>query len=155
MGKEYFYLYKAIFFGFAALILIPKEQYRKYILYGIFLGMIPQLLIVIVFSGLLHWYRYENMGVFNIAGLVPFWSPISWMFAVSYFLYLLPRKRIVLYLYVGLFSVYGPMVGTVLENYGLFKYVGLFRYVSPLMYLLWFGLAAWIYIRAEKIELIR
>jgi hypothetical protein len=153
MGREYIFLFKAVFFGLGALILIPKEQYRKFMLYGFALGAIPQILVVIIFSGLFHWYRYQNMGVFNVGGLSTFWSPLAWMFALMFFLYLLPRRRIFFYLYIAAFSLFGYMVGLVLENFRVFKYIGVFKYLALLAYICWFGLAALIYMRQEHIEL--
>lgn len=38
MGIEIVFLIKAIFFGLAAIIIIPRELYKKYLVYGLLLG---------------------------------------------------------------------------------------------------------------------
>lgn len=151
MGNEMIFLYKAIFFGLAAIILIPKEYYKKYFVYGLFWGAILDVLMVGVLSGLCHWIQYKNMGEFNVFNLFSFWTPLAWMFAFMIFFYCLPARKLFLYYYIPGFGLFGYMVGVVLQNFGLFEYVGIYRYFAPLVLTGWFAVAAWAYIKAEKI----
>lgn len=153
VGREIIYLLKAAFFGLAAIILIPKEHYKKYLVYGLLLGGINEILAVVVLSRLLHLFRYKNLGVFNILNLFSFWTPLAWMFVVMYFLYALPRKRLFLYPYVAGYGVFGYFLGLVLHNFGLFEYNGIFIYFAPFALTAWFALIAWLYIKAERIEI--
>ena len=37
-GKEIVFFYKALIFGIAALVLIPKQLYKKFFIYGLIYG---------------------------------------------------------------------------------------------------------------------
>lgn len=151
MEKELIYLYKAIFFGLAAVILIPKALYKKFFIYGLLFGAVLDVLLVGVLGGVFHWLLYKNMGHFNILNLFSFWTPIAWMFTLMVFLYCLPTRKLYLFIYVPTFGFFGYMVGLVLHNYGLFEYIGIYKYFAPLILTGWFAVSAWAYIRAERI----
>ncbi|MCL6590314.1 MAG: hypothetical protein K6U80_10210 [Firmicutes bacterium] len=153
MGNEMIFLYKAIFFGLAAVILIPKEFYKKYLIYGLFWGAILDVLLTGILSGFLHWFQYKNMGSFNILNLISFWTPLAWMFVFMYFFYCLPTRKLYLFFYIPSFGLFGYMVGLVLQNFGLFEYVGFYKYTAPFVLTGWFTLAAFAYRKAEKIPL--
>lgn len=148
MGKEIVFLIKALFFGLAAIIIIPKEFYKKHLLYGLFLGSLGDTGITLL-GKFLNLWKYKNMGVFNILNFYSFWSPLAWMFVVMFFLYCLPLKRSVFYLYVACYGIFGYFVGLTLENFGLYEYVGLFRYLAPLVIAAWFYTTGMIYLKAE------
>lgn len=147
------FLYKALFFGLAAIILIPKEYYRKYLVYGLLLGAVPDVLLIWIISRIFHGMEYKNMGPFNILNLFSFWTPLAWMFAFMYFFYCLPTRKLFFYPYVFTFGLFGYMVGMVLKNFGLFEYSVIYRYFSPFVIIGWFLAAAFIYLKAEKIPL--
>jgi hypothetical protein len=153
MGKEMVFFFKAVFFGLAAIILIPKEHYKKYFIYGLFFGAILEIFMVGVLSGLFHWFQYKNMGPFNVFNLFSFWTPLAWMFTLMVFLYCLPARRLFLFLYIPSFGLFGYMVGIVLQNFGLFEYLGIYKYIAPVVFTGWFAVAAWAYIKTEKITL--
>ena len=89
------------------------------------------------------------MGVFNVLDLYSFWSPLAWMFVIMFFLYCLPLKRLVFYLYVACYGIFGYFVGLVLQNFDLYEYLGLFKYFAPLVFTAWFYSVALIYLKAE------
>ncbi|MGE5558503.1 MAG: hypothetical protein ACM3WV_07805 [Bacillota bacterium] len=153
MGKEIVFLLKALFFGLGAIVLIPKEQYKKYFIYGLLFGGIGDFLVVFVFTRLFHWIQYKNMGAFNFYKMISFWTPIAWMFVFMYFLYALPERKLYLYFYVAAFGLFGYAVGIVLENFGLYEYLGFYRYFAPVFITSWFAAAAWVYIRTEGMEI--
>lgn len=153
IGTEIVFLIKAVFFGLAAIILIPKEQYRKFLIYGLILGGLGDIFVISLFGELLGGFRYENMGVFNILNITSFWTPIAWVFVLMYFLYALPLKKGFFYLYIISFSVFGYCLGLVLENFGLYRYIGVYRYIAPLTLTLWFFVAARLYMHWEKLKL--
>lgn len=152
MGIEIIFLIKAIFFGLAAIIIIPKELYKKYLVYGLFLGALGDTGLALLGKYLNLW-KYKNMGVFNILNFYSFWSPLAWMFVIMFFLYCLPSKRSAFYLYVVTYGVFGYFVGLILQNFGLYEYLGIFKYLAPLVLSAWFYTAALIYLKAEGIKL--
>lgn len=152
MGIEIIFLIKAIFFGLAAIIIIPKELYKKYLVYGLFLGALGDTGLALLGKYLNLW-KYKNMGVFNILNFYSFWSPLAWMFVIMFFLYCLPSKRSAFYLYVVTYGVFGYFVGLILQNFGLYEYLGIFKYLAPLVLAAWFYTAALIYLKAEGIKL--
>lgn len=151
MGIEIVFLIKAIFFGFAAIILIPKEKYRKFLVYGLIFGGIGDILLILIVGRLLGGFQYRNLGVFNILNVTSFWSPLAWMFVKMFFFYGLPLRKHFFYLYILAFGFFGYCVGLVLENFGLFHYSGIYRYLAPFVLTGWFYLAAWLYMKLEKI----
>ncbi len=152
MGTEIVFMIKAIFFGLAAVIIIPKEFYKKYLIYGLFLGALGDAGITVLGKYLNLW-KYKNMGVYNVLDLFSFWTPLAWMFVKMYFLYCLPLKRTVYYLYVACFGIFGYFLGLVLQNFGLFEYVGFYRYIAPFILIAWFYATSLIYLKAEGKEL--
>ena len=154
MDKSFISLYKAIFFGLATIVVIPREVYKKFFLYGFIFGAIGDILHILIFEKGLGLFRYLNMGPFSIYGLFSFWTPIAWMFTFMLFFYFLPRKRLFLYFYIVGFAIFGYMVGLVLEGFGVFHYIGLWRYAAPFFFILWFSGAAWAFYRIEKVKTI-
>jgi hypothetical protein len=152
MGIEIIFLIKAIFFGLAAIIIIPKELYKKYLVYRLFLGALGDTGLALLGKYLNLW-KYKNMGVFNILNFYSFWSPLAWMFVIMFFLYCLPSKRSAFYLYVVTYGVFGYFVGLILQNFGLYEYLGIFKYLAPLVLSAWFYATALIYLKAEGKEL--
>jgi hypothetical protein len=84
MGIEIVFLIKAVFFGMAAIIIIPKELYKKYLVYGLFLGALVDTMVTIL-GKFLNLFKYKNMGVFNILDLYSFWTPLAWVFVIMFF----------------------------------------------------------------------
>lgn len=153
IGVEIIFLIKALFFGFAAIVLIPKEQYKKFLVYGLFLGALGDILLILIVSVLFGAFHYLNLGVFNILNITSFWTPIAWMFTVMFFLYALPTKKLYFYIYVLCFGAFGYFLGLVLQNLKLFEYVGIYRYAAPLVLSSWFYLVARLYMMGERIKL--
>lgn len=154
IGKEIFFFYKALFFGLVAVIFIPKELYKKYFIYGLLFGGLGDYVMTFTCGKVFHLIEYKNMGIFNIANLASFWTPIAWMNVFSFFLYLLPHRKVFLIPYILTFALFGHTVGLTLQNIGLFQYHGAFVYFAPLLFLSWFSLSAWLFIRIEKVILV-
>jgi len=60
------YFIFAVITGIAALAVIPKECYKKYLLYAIFLGGVGNAVLAPTFSKIFHLIKYKSMGYFNI-----------------------------------------------------------------------------------------
>jgi len=149
IGINIIFFIKAVLFAVVAVVLIPKEQFKRYLVYSLFLGAGIDIIVVFTCTrlGIL---RYLNMGAFSVFGLLPFWTPIAWMFTLMIFFYFLPRKSIFLYGYVFIFSVYGIFLGKMLSNFGLYRYDPLILFF---VFLAWFSFAAWFFLRYEKVTL--
>ncbi len=155
MDKSLVSFYKAVLFGIATLVAIPREVYKKFFLYGFIFGAIGDVVSILVFGQGIGLFKYSNFGPFSIFGLFSFWTPIAWMFAFMLFFYFLPRRRLFLYPYVVGFALFGYMVGLVLEGFGVFRYIGFWRIGAPLFFILWFSAAAWVFFRLEGVKLKR
>jgi len=76
-GKYLIFFVFAVMTGTAALAVIPKELYRKYLLYAIFLGGVGDAVLSPIFSKIFHLTQYKNMGYFNIFDVFSFWTPVT------------------------------------------------------------------------------
>lgn len=146
------YFIFAVITGTAALVVIPKALYKKYLLYAIFLGGLGDALMAPIFSKVFHLIKYKNMGYFNIFDVFSFWTPVTWMFAFAIFFYLLPVKKPLVAVYLLTWTGLSYSVGIVLNALGLFDYLGIGKYIMPVVFLIWFSAAALIFLKTEKIE---
>lgn len=150
--KSLYYPLFASALGAAALILIPKRLYKKYFVYGMLFGGAFNVAVILLLSGLLHAFRYLHMGPFKIWNLIPFFTPISWLFLFMVYFHFLPTRRVLFYPYVLSFIGFAYMFGAVMEGLGLFRFYGIYRYIEPVTFVIWFSLAAWAFIKGEKAE---
>ncbi|MCL4442193.1 MAG: hypothetical protein M1609_16870 [Firmicutes bacterium] len=149
----FIYLIFAVVTGFAALVVIPKKLYKKYLLYSILLGGTVDAVLAPIFSKVFHLIKYNNMGYFDILDVFSFWTPITWMFAFSIFFYLLPVQKFFLVPYLIIWTGLSYSVGIVLHDFGLFEYIGIGKFIMPVVFCLWYSTAAWVYLKTEKISL--
>ncbi|PKM81962.1 MAG: hypothetical protein CVU89_06380 [Firmicutes bacterium HGW-Firmicutes-14] len=146
IGKSIIFFLKVLLFGVGTLAVIPKTVYKKFLVYGLFLGAVMDICVILLLEKL-NIIMYYNMGPFSILGYFPFWTPIAWMFAMMLFLYFMPKQRLLLYAYILTFAAFGVMVGIMLKNFGLYR---LNMYALFFAFLLWFSFAAWVYIYLES-----
>ena len=146
------FFYNAVIFAFAALVLIPKQLYKRYFVYGLIYGGLFDVAVVLILE-VFRLIKYEHMGAFSIFGWFPFWLPVAWIFVMMFDLYLLPEKKLYFYLYILSFSIFGFMVGQVLEGFNLLEINKGFEYVEPFFLFAWFAFTAWVYQKNEKIVL--
>lgn len=151
--KNTYYLLFALAFGAAALILIPKQLYKKFFIYGLLFGGAFNIITILTLSGIFHLFQYFQIGPAGIWGLFSFFTPVTWVFVVMLYLYFLPVRKIFLYPYILGFIVFAYMFGLPLEGLGLFKFYHNYQYFQPLTFIIWFSLAAWAYIKGEKVVL--
>lgn len=139
----------------ASMFLIPRKQYKKYILYSSVIGGIIYLISFLIFSVWLNLFEYKNFGVLNIGGYESVWTPITFIFMFAIFLYLMPVRKTFLVLYFMMWAGIHGVVGSVLQSLGLIVYsmrYGLLLDMTIMTF--WHLLLAWIYIKAEKIEIL-
>ena len=148
-GVSIIFFMKAVLFGLAAIILIPKEKYKKYFIYGFLLGGVIDIFLVFTLT-YLNIIKYYNLGPFSVFDTFSFFTPIAWTFTMMLFLYFLPVKKVFLFPYVLSFAFYGIAVGYVLKGFGLYKFN--IYYLMP-VFIAWFSLAAYLYINNERITI--
>lgn len=138
----------AIGMAIAVLLIIPKHLYKKYLLYGLILGGVGEIIsgTTATFLGLI---RFKSLFPFSIFNIFTIWTPITWMFAFTIFLYLLPVRKAYLIPYIIGWASLNYAVGLVLSQFGLFEYRAIGKFIAPLWFAAWYILAAWIYRRTE------
>ncbi len=146
MPNYFIYPIFTIIVAAAALLIIPKEHYKHYFLYGFLFGGVGQILIASLLTAL-NLIQYKNMGPFNVLGLTSIWTPMTWALAFTIFFFLLPRRKVFLIPYVLTFAALSYSVGLVKEAFGLFEYIGFNRYTAPINFLVWYSVSAWVYLR--------
>ncbi len=151
--KSWIYPIFALFLAAVALLLIPKAQYKKFFLYGLLFGGLGDAVIVTLFSKLLPILRYKHTGAFGVDDF-SIWTPIGWALAFAIFLYLLPRRWAFMVPYLMTFVGLSFMIAIILANFGLLDYLKPgYRFVGIIIFTLWYAIAAYLYLRTERIEL--
>ena len=134
-----------------SLIYIPQRVYKEYLIYGMLVGGLGDIVVVGLYDNLLHWMWFQNAGIFDVLGQ-NFLSPPSWTFTVMLFLYFLPRRRPFLYLYILTFTMYSFGYGILVHNANLFDFRPWFYYrMAPLNFGAWWSFTAWIFLRTSPL----
>ncbi len=154
VDKSYIFMLFTFIVGAIFFLLVPKAQYKRYLLYGIVLGGFVHGFIASA-SSYMNLLKYTNMGPFSVLGVIPAWTPIAWSFSFAVFFYLMPRRRAFLIPYLLAFTGLDYIVGLVLEAYGLFTYIGSYRYFALLTFLVWYSVAAWIFYRDPQANVLQ
>jgi len=150
IGISIIFFIKALLFGLATVILIPKEKYKKFFIYGFLFGGVLDIIIIFSFT-YLNIIKYYKMGPLSILNTFPFFTPIAWTFAMMLFLYFLPIKRFFLIPYVISFALYGIAVSEVLKGFGVYAYN---IYIMPFVFIVWFSFTAFLYVYNERITIL-
>ena len=152
--KSMIYPAFALLLGIAFFILIPKDKYKKYLIYGALFGGLGDTILVGLMSKVFHIFNYKNMGYFNVLDMFSVWTPITWALMFSIFLYLLPVKKVYLIPYILAFTALTGGVGITMSNFGLFEYTTpINQYIGLTATLAWLIVTAWAFVTNEKVEL--
>lgn len=146
MDKSYIYLVFAVVAAMAFFIIVPKAQYKRFLLYGLVFGGILDVISIVTLVPM-NQIRFFNMGAFGIFGMIPALVPATWMFAFGVFFYLMPRRIAFMIPYLFAFTALSYTVGLVMQSYGLFEYIGAQKYLAIPTFFLWYSLSAWVYSR--------
>lgn len=103
--------------GISFLLIVPKEHYKRYLLWGLVFGGIGDALTVSLLTQL-NLIQYKNMGPFNIFNLFSIWTPITWALTFSIFFYLMPVRKVFLVPYIITFTALNYSVGLVMQSMG-------------------------------------
>lgn len=145
MDRSYIYLIFTAVAGIAFLLLVPKNQYKRYLLYGLVFGGILDLFTIATLVPM-NQIRFMNMGNFSVLGFIPIFVPVTWMFDFAIFFYLMPRRKTFLTLYILTFTALSYIIGELMNAYGLFEYTGMPVYVAVLIFFAWYAFSAWFYL---------
>lgn len=138
----------AIAFGIPTLIFIPREQYKKFLIFGFVLGGFIDVITIIFMGNLLGEFTYIA-GPLQAFG-IPVFVPIAFTFVWMLFLFFLPFRIEFLIPYIIGFSGFAVLIGFVEQNLGFFKYNNgdtQGAIVTGITFIIWFGLSAIIYRR--------
>jgi hypothetical protein len=143
-------VFLVILFGMS-LIFIPRKDYREYLIYGFLLGGLGDMTVVGLFQNVFHIIWFKNQGLFNTLGQ-NFLSPPCWTFTVMLFLYFLPRKGFVQYLYVFTFAAYSVGYGLVVHNANLFDFKPwYYPFFSYLTFLGWWAFITFVFMKTSRL----
>lgn len=146
--KYFPFIYTTIF-SIVLVNVVPKKDIRRLFIYGLIFGGVFDVVLV-EFANLIGEFRYVNYGPFGMFG-IHFMAPIAWtVFFIIYF-YLLPRKRIYVYLYATMGIFYSIFFCQMITHLGVLKLAhGIVSSIIP--FIIWFPIATWGYLKLTKMD---
>jgi hypothetical protein len=128
---------------------VPKNEIRRLFIYGLIFGGIFDIVVVGI-SSLIGEFKYIDYEQFGLMG-IHFMAPISWtIFFIIYF-YLLPDKKIYIYLYVIMGIFYSVLFCQMITKLGVLMLAhGIIDSIIP--FLIWYPIATWGYLKLQKID---
>ncbi len=119
-------------------------EIRRLFIYGLIFGGLFDSFLVCIIGNLTGRFGYINYEPFGLLG-IHIMAPISWtIFFIIYF-FLLPEKKVYIYLYVFMGIFYSVLFGHMISGLGILK---LTRPIDSIItFLLWFPIATWGYFR--------
>ncbi|HHT42039.1 MAG TPA: hypothetical protein GX014_01365 [Firmicutes bacterium] len=149
---DLFYPVFVILVFLLTLIFIPRERYKHYLIYGLLVGGLGDIIVVTTFQNILGAMWFKNQGLFFVLRHHAL-SPVGWTFSVMIFLFFLPERRGFLYPYVPLWAAISVAYGYIVKNANLYDFQEwLFPIVAYLTFLAWWAFAAWFYLRTSNPE---
>lgn len=148
--KDLFYPVFVLLMLVFALIFIPRNQFKRYVIYGLLVGALGDIFAVTLYQNVLGVMWFQNQGLFFVLGHHAL-SPLGWTLTVMLFLYFLPERKAFLYPYIFLWGAFSLGYGYVVRNAGLFDFKEWF-YPIPgyLTFVIWWAFAAWFFLKAER-----
>lgn len=116
-------LYYPIFLTLAillTLVLIPRDKYKQFLIYGLILGGLGDFILNGILS-YLGFAWFPNAGIFQL-GKLNILSPLSWVPVTMLFLQFLPQRSLFLYAYILTFATFGVCHGYVVQNAGIYDF---------------------------------
>ncbi len=141
------------FIGLAlTLIYIPRQQYKKYLIYAAITGGLGNMIIVLILHYTLG-LKYIKIGIFGVYGF-NYLEPFAWTFVQMIFFYFLPVRKWFLYAYVVGFVGLSVGFGQIIRNLGIMTEANttLTQILSPFIFLAWWSGAAWLFRKVEGIS---
>lgn len=133
------------------LLFIPREDYKEYLIYGVLVGALGDMVTVGLYQNVFHIIVFKNAGIFNALGL-NFLSPLCWIAVVMLYLRFLPNRRWFRYFYVVTFAAFSVGYGLLVRNAGLFDFR---EWVYPgfafFTFLAWWLFATWLFLKTSPL----
>lgn len=133
-------------------IFIPRQEYKRYLVYGLIVGGIGDVVAVTLYQNILGVMWFQNQGLFFVLGHHAL-SPLGWTLCVMVFLYFLPDRNTFLYPYILAWAGLSLAYGYVVRNAHLFDFKEWF-YPLPgyITFVIWWSFAAWFFLRTQRAE---
>jgi hypothetical protein len=142
----FLHLIKLAIFLLALVVLVPRTEIRRLAVYGLIFGSMYDV-IGLTIGHLTNLFRWINFGPFGY-GYLPLDSPICWCaFYIMYF-YLLPKHKLLVYIF--------PVSGIVMSMIYSRVLVNLEMFIEPSFlprlanFTLWFSYATWGYFKLNE-----
>jgi hypothetical protein len=141
----------ALLFGIPTLIFIPRDLYKKYLIFGFALGGVVDVATIIIIGNWIGEFEYIA-GPLEAFG-IPVFVPIAFTFVWMLFFYFLPVRIEFLIPYIIGFIGFAVLLGFVQQNLGFFKF-GRDTYPAVISQIIsfsvWFSVSALVYRIYEK-----
>jgi hypothetical protein len=148
-----FYPFFIIGMFIVTLLLIPRDKYKKFVIYGLITGAVGDTLFLSLIQKAFGLIRYTNNGIFDVFGM-NYLVPPAWALVHMVYLYFLPVRKLFLYPYIALFAFLSEGYGIVIHNLGLFDYNPIYYYYfAPIIFFTWWGASAWFFRKMEEINM--
>jgi hypothetical protein len=142
------FIYTTIF-SIILVNVVPRNEIRRLFIYGLIFGGVFDVVIVET-ANLIGEFRYINYGQFGLFG-IHFMAPIAWTVFVIIYFYLLPRKKIYIYLYTSMGVFYSIFFCQMITKLGVLKLAhGLESSIIP--FVIWFPIATLGYLKLTKMD---
>jgi len=143
-------IFVLIVLGFS-LIMIPRDLFKEYFMYGFLIGGLGDVISVTVFQNMLGLIQFENQGIFNVLGHHAL-SPIGWTLAIMLFLFFLPQRKPFLIAYVVSWAFMAVGFGYIVHNVGLFYFKSWFYPIPAyFVFLAEMSFAAWLFLKTSTV----
>ncbi len=133
-------------------MLVPRKEIRKLVIYGMLFGAGFDIVAITIFTVLLHVGGFINFEPFGFHGF-PFFPPLAWTAYYIMYFYILSANKNWKYLLPITGTFYSVIFSNVLQNLGVFKW-NYGRTIIPfIIYITWYCLATWGYLKlTQKIQ---
>lgn len=135
-----------LIFAIPTLIFIPRQEYKRFFIFGFILGGFIDILTIIFIGNLLGEFSY-SAGPLEVLG-IPLLVPLIFTFVWMNFLYFLPVRIEFLIPYILNFIGFSILVGFVEQNLGYFKYNFGFVHgaiMTGIVFAVWLSFSVWVY----------
>ena len=148
--KTYFTypIYTIVLFILTYLI-VPRNEIRYLIRYGIVFGAVPDAVMVIFFTKILGLGGYFNFGPFAFQG-IPIFPLMAWTIYFVLYLYLLPRDKPWVYIFPIAAAFFSVLFSNILQNLRIFKWNWGTIFIPSIIYLFWHIFVTWLYLKIHS-----
>ena len=133
----------------ATYALVPRQNIRDLLRYGILFGAITDAVMIILFTKIIGLGGYINFGPFGFKG-IPFFPLIAWSAYYVLYLYMLPEEKPWVYIFPIVAAFFSLFFSNILQNLGIFVWNWGTVIIPLIIYLFWHITVTWIYIKVEN-----